>query len=81
MDLVVSDKRDYEKAISNPSDPRGFGVGAPSSYYTVGGFAFLASPGGELSLFMDGKAIVFDITFDIADSEPPAQWTVKAVAN
>lgn len=64
-----------------PPDPRGFGVGAPSSYYTVGGFAFLASPAGELSLFMDGNAVVFDITLDIGDSEPPDQPTVKTAAN
>jgi len=64
-----------------PPDPRGFGVGAPASYYTVGGFAFLASPGGELSLFMDGKAIVFDISLDIGDGEPLPDAVLKTAAN
>ncbi|MBI2348708.1 MAG: hypothetical protein HYV05_08655, partial [Deltaproteobacteria bacterium] len=55
--------------------------GAPASYYTVGGFAFLASPGGELSLFMDGKAIVFDISLDIGDGEPLPDAALKTAAN
>lgn len=64
-----------------PPDPRGFGVGAPSSYYSVGGFTFLASPGGELSLFIDSKAIVFDISLDIGDGEPPPDPLMKTAAN
>lgn len=62
-------------------DPRGFGVAAPKSYYTIGGFSFLASPSGELSLFLDGKAIVFDISFDIGDGESLPEPAMKTAAN
>ena len=64
-----------------PPDPRGFGVSAPEPYYTIGGFSFLASPGGELSLFLKGKAVVFDITFDIGDGELVSDSFAQRPAN
>ncbi len=64
-----------------PPDPRGFGVSAPEPYYTIGGFSFLASPGGELSLFLKGKAVVFDVSFDIGDGELTSDSVAQIPAN
>jgi hypothetical protein len=48
-----------------PPEPRGIGVNIPPPYYSVGGFSFLASPKGELNIFLQRRVITFDITFDI----------------
>jgi hypothetical protein len=50
-----------------PPDPRGLGMNIPQPYYSLGGFNFLASPKGELSLFLKNRAITFDISFDIGE--------------
>lgn len=50
-----------------PPDPRGLGVNIPQPYYSLGGFNFLASSKGELSLFLKNQAITFDISFDIGE--------------
>ncbi len=47
-----------------PPDPRGAGVAMPESYYSYGGFSFLASPRGELYLPAGPNMITFDIAFD-----------------
>jgi hypothetical protein len=56
-------------------DPRGIGVSVPPPYYSVGGFSFLASPKGELNIFLQKRAVTFDITFDI---EPLENQSLRA---
>jgi len=48
-----------------PPDPTGAGVSLPKTYFSFGGFSFLASPKGELLVFLTDKIITFDITFEI----------------
>jgi hypothetical protein len=50
-------------------DPRGIGVSVPRPYYSLAGFNFLASPRGELNIFLPKRAITFDITFDTGTVE------------
>ncbi len=52
-----------------PPDPKGSGVNVPKPYSSFGGFNFLASPKGELVIFVGNQAIAFDITFDIGVEE------------
>jgi hypothetical protein len=67
-----------------PSHPTGIGVGVPEGYESFAGFNFLASPKGQLYIFLATKAIPFDITFeigDIRDEEFPAASTAKRPSN
>ena len=47
-----------------PPDPRGFGVAMPEGYWPYSGFEFLASPMGELFVFVANKTITFDIALE-----------------
>ena len=58
---------DGRPIVIHPPDPRGLGINIPQPYYSLGGFNFLASSKGELSLFLKGQAITFDISFDIGE--------------
>jgi hypothetical protein len=51
-----------------PPHPGGAGVGLPDTYHSYGGFRFLASPGGQLNLFYNNSAIVFDISLDFGET-------------
>ncbi len=51
-----------------PSDPKGQGVGMPESFYSYGGFSFLASPRGELYLVSGANMITFDSLSTLAMS-------------
>lgn len=54
-------------AILRP-DQSGAGVGLPEDYVTFGGFRFLASPGGQLYLFVRKEMILFDIALEFGRS-------------
>jgi len=45
-------------------DPQGYGVSMPDGYWTYGGTEFLASPMGELFVFVANKVITFDIALE-----------------
>jgi hypothetical protein len=47
-----------------PPHPMGFGVGMPAQYESYGGFNFLASHRGELFLFVNNRAITFDVSLE-----------------
>ena len=51
-----------------PPNPSGAGVGLPDTYHSYGGFRFLASPEGQLNLFHNNEAIVFDISLDFGET-------------
>ena len=50
-------------------DPRGYGVAMPEGYWPYSGFEFLASPMGELFVFVANKTITFDIGFEDDNNE------------
>jgi hypothetical protein len=50
-------------------DPRGYGVAMPEGYWPYSGFEFLASPMGELFVFVANKTITFDIGLEDDNTE------------
>jgi len=50
-------------------DPRGYGVAMPDGYWPYSGFEFLASPMGELFVFVGNKTITFDIGLEDDNNE------------
>jgi hypothetical protein len=59
-------------------DPRGYGVDMPDGYWPYSGFEFLASPMGELFVFVGNKTITFDIGLEDDNNE---NWGFSGTAD